>query len=189
MTAVPRRPRGASEPSVLVEPLATPHDRAAFTCGIDALDRYLRVQASQDVQKRAAVAFVLTAPPSPAVLGFYTLAAASVLLRELPPAVARRLPRYPHVPATLLGRLAVDQGARRRGYGELLLLDALARSLAASASVGAAAILVDAKDDVARRFYTRYGFEPLPEHQQRLFLPMRTVAALGLEPPEWPERE
>jgi ribosomal protein S18 acetylase RimI-like enzyme len=167
---------------VLVEPLAAAHDRAAFRCGVEALDRYLRAQATQDVAKRVAAAFVLTEPPAPPVLGFYTLAAASVLLRDLPTATAKRLPKYPYVPATLLGRLAVDQRTRGRGYGELLLLDALARSLAASATIGAAAVLVDAKDDAARRFYERYGFERLSEQPQRLFLPMRTVAALGLGP-------
>lgn len=144
------------------------------------LDQYLRVQARQDVAKRVAAAFVLIEPPAQSVLGFYTLAAASLLLRDLPPAVAKRLPKYPHVPATLLGRLAVDQRARGRRYGELLLLDALARSLAASATIGAAAVIVDAKDDAARRFYVRYGFESLPDQPQRLFLPLQTVAALGM---------
>ena len=167
---------------MLIEPLASAHDRAAFACGVDVLDRYLRTQASQDVAKRVAAAFVLTEPPLPAVLGFYTLAATSLLLRDVPTATAKRLPKYPHVPATLLGRLAVDQRARGRGYGELLLLDALARALAASGTIGAAAVLVDAKDDAAQGFYERYGFERLPEQPRRPFLSMRTVAALGLGP-------
>jgi GNAT superfamily N-acetyltransferase len=166
---------------IRIEPLSAAHDRTTFACGSDALDRYLRTQASQDVEKRVAAAFVLTEPPSREVLGFYTLAAASVLLRDLPSAIGRRLPKYPQVPATLLGRLAVDQRVRGRGHGELLLLDALARSLAASATIGAAAVIVDAKDDAARRFYERYGFVALPGHPRRLYLPMRTVAALGLD--------
>jgi GNAT superfamily N-acetyltransferase len=182
VTDSPRKVGRQRPARVLIEPLAAAHDRAAFACGVDALDHYLRTQAGQDVAKRVAAAFVLTEPPSSAVLGFYTLAATSLLLRDLPAATAKRLPKYPHVPATLLGRLAVDQRARGRGYGELLLLDALARSLAASATIGAAAVLVDAKDDAARRFYERYGFERLPDQPRRLFLPMRTVAALGLGP-------
>lgn len=166
--------------SALVTPLAPHHDRTSFTCGVAALDRYLRTQAGQDVAKRVAATFVLTEPPRVAVLGFYTLAATSARLQDVPASEAKKLPKYPHVPATLLGRLAVDERARGRGYGELLLLDALRRSLDATRAVASAAVLVDAKDDVATRFYARYGFLPFPEQPQRLFLPMRAVAALGL---------
>lgn len=182
-TSKGRGARRAIEIPIRIEPLAASHDRTAFACGIDVLDRYLRTQASQDVEKRVAAAFVLTEPPARVVLGFYTLAAASILLRELPATLARRLPKYPQVPATLLGRLAIDQRVRGRGYGELLLLDALARSFTASTTIGAAAVIVDAKDDAAHRFYTRYGFDALPGHPRRLYLPMRTIAALGLDSP------
>lgn len=113
-------------------------------------------------------------------MGFYTLSALSIRLQELPADIAKRLPKYPAVPATLLGRLAVDEGARGRRYGELLLMDALARSLRASRTVASAAVVVDAKDDDARRFYERYDFLSLPDSPQRLFLPMRTIAVLGL---------
>jgi GNAT superfamily N-acetyltransferase len=142
------------------------------------LDRYLARQAGQDVAKRVSAAFVLIEPPAIKVLGFYTLAATSVRLMDLPTALAKRLPKYPHVPATLLGRLAVDVRAGGHGYGALLLADALARSLAASRTVASAAVVVDAKDEVAQRFYERHHFIPLPDTPSRLFLPMRTIEVL-----------
>jgi GNAT superfamily N-acetyltransferase len=88
------------------------------------------------------------------------------------------LPRYPQLPATLLGRLAVDQGMKGRGLGEFLLMDALRRSLEASARIAAMAVLVDAKDDAAHAFYRHFGFLPLHEQPRRLFLPMKNVAGL-----------
>ena len=173
----PRSPRPRT-PSI--EPLGPHHDRAAFSSGVSALDRYLRQQASQDLARRAAAVFVLTEPSAPAVRGYYTLSAASILLAELPEAIAKRLPKYPHVPVTLLGRLAVDAEAQGRGYGELLLMDALRKSLSASRTVASTAVVVDAKDAAARRFYERYQFILLPESGRRLFLPMRVIAALEL---------
>jgi GNAT superfamily N-acetyltransferase len=166
----------------MIEALTPQHDRSTFACGVEALDRYLRTQVSQDVAKRAAAAFVLCDAVPIAILGYYTLAATSLRLQALPPAVTKRLPKYPDIPATLLGRLAVDLRARGRGYGERLLLDALARSLTASHTIVSWAVVVDVKDEPARRFYERYDFLPLVKHPSRLFLPMRTIAALGIDP-------
>jgi hypothetical protein len=160
-----------------VEPLAKTHDRAAFSCGIESLDNYVKKQASQDVAKRAAVCFVLT-PDRRTIAGFYTLSQYSVDLVKLPTEVAARLPRYPEVPATLLGRLAISTNFRRQRLGEFLLLDALHRSLLQSQQVASAAVIVDAKDEAARRFYLHFEFLPFPETLNRLFLPMQTIDKL-----------
>ncbi len=173
-------PRGSKPPIPAIQPLGPHHDRAAFSSGVGPLDRYLHQQASQDLARHAAAVFVLTEPPSSTVLGYYTLSATSILLAELPQAMAKRLPKYPQVPATLLGRLAVEQNARGQGYGELLLMDALQRSLSASRTVASVAVVVDAKDEAALRFYERYEFTRLPDSPRRLFLPMRVIAALDL---------
>ncbi len=157
-----------------IEPLSSKHDRAAFSCGEAALDTYLRTQAGQDIRKRVAAVFVLT-PDGTAVAGFYTLSQYSVELGAIPDEVARRLPKYPLVPATLIGRLAVAQVYRRKGLGEYLLMDALKRSLDASKLIGSAAVVVDAKGENAAAFYRKYGFIQLPKNPHRLFLPMRTV--------------
>lgn len=163
-----------------VEPLGAHHDRLAFDCGIAALNLYLQRQASQDLRRRVAQPFVAVEPASPtAILGYYSLSATSIDRADLPPEAAKRLPHYP-VPAAILGRLAVDRGAQGRGLGEFLLFDALHRVLRASASLAVHALIVDAKDEAATRFYARYGFRALPLAPLRLFLPLDTIAKAGL---------
>ncbi len=163
---------------ITVEPLARRHDRTAFSCGADALDRYLRQQARQDADKRVAAPFVAASPPDTRVLGYYTLSASVLTLTDLPDELARTLPRYPQLPVTLLGRLAVDQSARGQGLGEHLLLDALNRSLTHADQIAAMAVVVDAKNEAAVAFYRHYGFAPLQAQPRRLFVPMRLVAQL-----------
>lgn len=92
--------------------------------------------------------------------------------------MAAKLPRYPVVPATLIGRLAVDKRFRGKGTGELLLMDALARCLEVSKLVASAAVIVDAKDERAKGFYIKYGFMELPGADKRLFIPIGTVEAM-----------
>lgn len=161
-----------------IEPLDKNHDRASFSCGSAVLDRYLQQQARQDAEKRVAAPFVLTQPPGLRVIGYYTLSASVVSTDELPASLAKKLPRYPHLPVTLLGRLAVDEGSKGQGTGQLLLMDALRRSLHAAAGIAAMAVLVDAKDDAAEAFYRHFSFLPLQDQPRRLFLPMKTIAGL-----------
>jgi predicted N-acetyltransferase YhbS len=161
-----------------IEPLDKRHDRSAFSCGADALDRYLKQQARQDADKRVAAAFVLVAPTAPQVLGYYTLSASTITADELPPELARKIPRYPQLPVVLLGRLAVDTTLKGCGQGEFLLMDALRRSLDAASLIGAMAVLVEAKNASAEAFYRHFGFTPLQGQPARLFLSMQTVAEL-----------
>lgn len=154
------------------------HDRATFDSGNSALDRYLLLQARQDAEKSVAAPFVLTIPPALRVLGYYTLSASLVDASELPDILAKKLPRYPQLPVTLLGRLAVDQSMKGKGIGQFLLLDALRRSLEAAVNIAAMAVLVDAKDEAAEVFYRHFSFLPLHQQPGRLFLPMKTVARL-----------
>ncbi len=165
--------------AVTVEPLGPGHDRAAFACGEPALDDWLRRQASQDVRRRVAQVFVATARPPEAILGFYSLSAASFARDDLPPDMSKRLPRYP-VPAAILGRLAVARTSQGQGLGEFLLLDAMARVLRASEALAVHALIVDAKNDSAAQFYERYGFLSFAGQPRRLFLPLATIARLDL---------
>ncbi|WP_114394456.1 GNAT family N-acetyltransferase [Oleisolibacter albus] len=158
-----------------VEPLAPRHDRTQFRCGVDALDRYFRLQAGQDARKHLAAPFVLI-DDADRICGFYTLSAFSVSPSDLPQALIRRLPRYPLIPATLLGRLAIDGQCRGRGLGRFLLADALHRVL--RSEIASFAIIVDAKDAAAAAFYRREGFHPFADHPDRLFLPMDSIRAL-----------
>ena len=161
----------------MIEPLGPKHDRAAFSCGIETLDAYLHKQARQDLKKRAAVPFVIT-PDGTTIAGYYTLSQYSVQLDEVPAEVAKKLPKYPTVPAALLGRLAVSSAFRGHGHGATLLMDALYRTLQHSREVASAGVIVDAKDAAAVAFYKKYGFLEFPRIERRLFLPMGTVEEL-----------
>jgi predicted GNAT family N-acyltransferase len=107
------------------------------------------------------------------IAGYYTLASASALLRDLPERVAKKLPRYPTVPAVRMGRLAVAQARKGQGLGAALLADALVRS--ARAEIAAYALIVDALDATAAQFYSHHGFSAFPESSLTLFLPLATV--------------
>lgn len=173
-------PVGSREVEFVIEPLGVKHDRAAFSCGNARLDSYLHKQAAQDQTKRAAAPFVIT-PDHRTIAGFYTLSQYAVDLGDVPEDVARKLPKYPLVPATLLGRLAVAESFHRRSLGERLLMDALHRSLVLSRQIASVAVVVDAKDEAARSFYRKYGFIELPQVERRLFIPMGTVGRMFAE--------
>jgi ribosomal protein S18 acetylase RimI-like enzyme len=156
--------------SIRIEPLGQIHDRAGFTCGNDSLDRYLREQANQDTRRGVARIFVAVEPGRPArIAGFFTLSAASVVAADLPPELAKRLPRHP-IPAALIGRLAVDRSFTRRGLGTILLTDALNKAMVAAQTVAMTVIVVDPIDDTAREFYSAFGFRSLQGPQNRMFL-------------------
>lgn len=160
-----------------IVPLEKGHDRSAFDCSNDDLNRYLRQQARQDAEKHVAVPFVLLEPGSQVVRGFYTLSASIIPVEELPPDI-KKLPRYGQLPVTLLGRLAVDRTAKGQGVGEFLLVDALRRCLEGAQQIGAMAVIVDAKDEQAESFYRHFDFLPFQLTPRRLFLPMRQIAQL-----------
>jgi GNAT superfamily N-acetyltransferase len=164
--------------SLIFEPLGTSHDRAAFSCGVETLDRYLKHQARQDARNHVAAPFVARFDDSTRIIGYYTLSAFTIEATELPAELIKRLPRYEHLPAVLIGRLAVDRDFAGQGFGTLLLMDALHRSLEQSQHLGAMAVVVDAKDDQARSFYERRDFKRLLDHEYRLYLPMKTIEQL-----------
>jgi GNAT superfamily N-acetyltransferase len=147
-----------------ISQLGAEHNRADFHSGSEPLDRYLRV----------ATPFVLYDTDAERIAGYYTLAATGLQFDDLPAAMQKKLPRYPIVPAILLGRLAVDQRYQGQGLGAFLLVDALRRSLINE--IVAAAVVVDAKDDAARSFYEYHNFISLAEQPLRLFLPMTLIA-------------
>jgi GNAT superfamily N-acetyltransferase len=166
-------------PTWVVEPLGGAHDRDGFACGNSALDHYLKEQANQDLRRGCAVPFVLIpSAGKSAVLGYYTLSSFGIDAGVVPPDVAKKLPRYPLIPATLLGRLAVDEKHHGEGIGEFLLMDALHRSLEQSVQIAAAAVVVEAIDERAARFYQHFGFIPFPAITGRLFIMMKTVKQL-----------
>lgn len=164
--------RSSSRPPFEVALLYASNDRAAFDCGTPALNRYLAEQASQDMRRRVASCFVAL-DDAGRIAGYYTLAAASVPLTDLPAAVTKKLPRYRAVPTVRMGRLAVDLHFKGQGLDGALLADALARCT--RSEIAAYALLVDAKDEQASALYRHHGFIPLPEAVLTLFLPLASV--------------
>jgi ribosomal protein S18 acetylase RimI-like enzyme len=160
-------------------PLGAEHDRGLFSCGEESLDRYFQTQATQDIRRRIANCFVAIESATGLVAAYYTIAAASVPLVDLPSEEAKRLPRYPTLPAVRIGRLAVNERFQRRGLGGILLMDATRRTLQAAPAVYT--LIVDAKNDRAVAFYRHHGFQPMVGQPRTLFLPLATAqeALLG----------
>jgi predicted GNAT family N-acyltransferase len=151
-------------------------DRNQFNSGSAPLDDYFRAQVGQDIRRRVTGCFVaLTAADQ--IAGYYTLASASVPLTDLPDQLRRKLPRYPSVPASRMGRRAVASRFRGQGLGGALLYDALMRSI--RSDIVAYAMIVDAKDDAAEAFYAHHGFVPLSQGERTLMLPLATVRQAG----------
>jgi len=164
MTAAPFR----------MEPLGSGHDRSAFHCGEEVLDRYFQTQATQDVRRRMANCFVAVDVATGHIAAYYTLSSASIPMVDLPQEEIKRLPRYPSLPAVRIGRLAVDRRFQGRGLGAALLADAAHRAM--SADIAAFTLLVDAKNEQAIAFYQRHGFRTLASQPMTLFLPLATAA-------------
>ncbi len=159
-----------------IEPLTKEHDRSAFVCGNERIDAYFRNVVSQDVKRQYATCFVARELATDRLAGFYTLSSSNVPLTDVPEILARKLPRYPTVPAVLIGWLARHSDYPGIGLGETLLFDAI--KTVATAPIGAHAIFADAIDDEAAAFYAAYGFTPLVTRPRTLYLPLATARTL-----------
>lgn len=160
----------------LIEPLNKSHKRADFSCGNVRIDTYFRNVVSQDVKRKYATCFVAKEIATGKVAGFYTLSSSAVPLVDVPEAIAQKLPRYPSIPAVLIGWLGRHQDYAGLGLGEALVFDAI--KTVATASIGAHAIFADAIDQRAADFYESLGFVPLASRPNTLYLPV--ASAMGL---------
>lgn len=167
----------SSRGKYVIEALDPTHDRSGFSCGVADLDAYVRERAGQDAKRHVAATFVLL-DDTGVVLGYYTLSQQLISLEDIPAALAKKLPRYPLLPATLVGRLAVDSRRQAEGLGSLLLMDALHRSWWAAKTVASYAVRVDATNEKARDFYLRHDFLPFPSERLKLFFPMADLDRL-----------
>ena len=163
-----------AESKLIFEPLGDQHNRAAFSCGVEALDKYFQGDPiRQDMSRRLAAAFIMTKDGT-TVAGFYTLSSLSIAGTDLPEKLAKRLPSRLPIPVTLLGRMGVHVELKGRGFGTDLLMDALHRALEATKTVASWAVVVDAKAG-AQDFYLKHEFIPMTTDPNRLFLPMKTI--------------
>lgn len=157
----------------------TRHERSAFAYGTPALDRYLQKQAAQEMHRLVSATHVLVdADQSTRIRDHHTLSSTAVELDALPDETARKLPSQPRVSVVLIPRLAVNGADAGRGCSALLVADALRRACAHAHTIGAALIVVQAKDDNAVRFYQHFGFRTFPDHCYYLFMPMRETFQL-----------
>ena len=160
--------------NLIIAPLIPAHDRSSFQCGVETLDRHLKTQARQDIKRQISRVFVATQRDHPKkVIGYYTLSALSIELSQFPETLARKLPKHP-IPAALIGRLAVSNFAQGKGVGKMLLTDAIKRALAVGDQIAIYAMVVDAINENAKKFYEQFGFIRLYTENSRLFLPLKS---------------
>jgi len=166
-----------------VEPLDTSqHDREAFKCGVEEVDRYFQAVARQAAQRHVAQTYVLTPPPpreEPCeVIGYYTLAQHSYRDSEMDATTARALKvkGLAAIPMILLGQLGVSKAHHGKGVGTALLQDALRRSLRVALTIGAVAVVTDPINDDAGTFYKKRGFNVLIAGEPRLIVTTRNLA-------------
>jgi GNAT superfamily N-acetyltransferase len=161
--------------NLVIGPLNHAHNKTGFQCGVEALDRYLKKQARQDIKRRISRVFAATKLDNPnTVIGYYTLSTLSIELNQLPEKLARKLPKHP-VPAALIGRLAVSNAAQGQGVGKMLLADAIKRTLAVSDQIAIYAMVVDAIHNNVKGFYEQFGFTCIGDNSPRLFLPLKSI--------------
>jgi hypothetical protein len=153
------------------------HCRIDFCCGQVSLDNYIRKQASQDVKRKVSTIFVLIDDSDSKfnILGYYTLSAYTVEIENLEQSFAKKLPRYPQLPATLLGRLAIDNQHKSKGFGEIMLFDALKKAIAVSKQIASLAVIAEALDENAVSFYLKYGFQKFHQDSMKLYLPIKSI--------------
>lgn len=117
--------------------------------------------------------FLLIETGTDKIAGYYTLSATSVRANDLPTDILKRLPRYPILPAALIGRLAIDRRFQRRGLGSTMLADAALRVI--NGDTKAFALVVEAKDEESAAFYRHQGFHPFVSRPLAFFLPLETA--------------
>jgi len=171
------RPKaGDSDPAAhpfRIEALSS-HDRSAFCCGNDRIDKYFREIVTQDIKRRLATCFVAVEIKTGKLAGFYTLTSSGIPLIEIPDDLKKKLPRHLPVPVALIGWLGRHVDFKGLGLGEALLFDAI--KAIATAPIGSHAIIVDAIDDDAIKFYRDYGFVSLAAaHANRMYIPVATA--------------
>lgn len=158
-----------------IESLSREHDRAAFDCGVTELNAFLKATARQHGEKGLSRTFALIDSDKPdVILGFFSLALCEITAEHLPPSYVAMYPRH-GLPAVRLARLAVSLRHQGKGYGALLVAEAVHRTVLIADQAGSIGLFVDAKDNRARDFYKHCGFVSLPGQNRTLFLPLKTL--------------
>ncbi len=154
------------------------HDRASFDCGSVPLNEFIARIANQHLKRGISRTFVLVKSeaevPKP-ILGYFSLCVCEGDSSHLPSSVGKKFPRK--LPAVRLGRLAVAKSEQGKGLGSQLLALAMKQTAHSADFIGISGMFVDAKDEAAARFYSRFGFVALQSLPLTLFLPIQTIKA------------
>ena len=150
-------------------------DLHAFNSEAPRLDAWFKQFALSDQRANASVTYALARGQK--VVGFYTLAPSAIYPGQTTRRFRAGLPRARPVPVILLARLGVDNSEQGRGLGGDLLADALTRCAAAAYEIGGRAVLVHTKNEASAGFYIRYGFRPLAENPEHMYLLMKDLRA------------
>ena len=157
-----------------IEVLSKTHNRTAFDCSDNELNNYLKKIARQHITKGISKTFVLVDIDNPTkIIAYMTLIVCEIYADEIPHNWKNKYPEK--IPAAKLARLAVSANQQRKGYGELLIIDAMQKTLNVSSSIGIAGLFVDAKHERAKAYYEQFCFISLPEQLDNLFLPLQTL--------------
>lgn len=156
-------------PKFIVEVLSNKHNRKAFDCGVDDLNKFIQQYALQNQKKHFARTYVCCNDSK--IIGYYTLSFGSVSRESAPNILTQGMGRY-QVPALILGRLAIDKEYQNAGFGMALLKDAVLRAKQAEQIGGLRAIVVHTKDATAQAFYAKYGFISSLDDPLTLFFPI-----------------
>lgn len=157
-----------------IEVLSKKHDRNAFDCGDSELNYFLQRIARQHIKKGISKTFVLVSQDIPSeIIAYITLVVCEIFASEVPHSWKNKYPQK--IPAAKLARLAVSSTNQRKGYGKVLLIDAMKKTINVSKAMGIAGLFVDAKDQKAKNYYEQFGFIALPDQLENLFLPLATL--------------
>lgn len=149
------------------------HIRNDFDCGEPALNNYLKTISGQHDKKDLSRTFVLTSEQNPSqIKGYYSLALCTVELNDLPEKAANKYPSGTILHCALIGRLAVSKSVQRQGFGSILLIDAIKKAIQSSELIPTPMIIVDAKNDIAKKLYKEIGFEEFAREKSRLMMPI-----------------
>lgn len=158
------------------EAIRKSHDRASFDCGDAEMNLFLQRFARQGHEQNAAKTFCAIDNALPdRILGFYTIAPASVAHETVPSSMTRGLARH-DVPGFRLARLATDRTVAGQGLGGQLLAAAALRCLRLAGEGGGILLVIDAKTDRAATWYSSYGAEALHDRPLTLAMPLATFA-------------
>jgi GNAT superfamily N-acetyltransferase len=155
-----------------IEKLQATHDVSGFDCGVEPLNRFLRVHALTNQRADSAQTYV--AMIEEIIAGFHSLTVGNVTYSDAPDRLAKGMPRHP-VPVLIIGRFAVDRRFHGKGLGSGLLLDALRRTKMVSEIAGVRGVVVHAKDDAAKAFYEHFGFTSFPDNPRTLFRLLKDI--------------